>query len=53
MSDTNDFFFFKVALTIIEGYFINALFNVNLEFAGKFFKYLAMLLSHRIRERRK
>lgn len=27
-----------VDLTIIEGYFINALFNIHADFAGRFFK---------------
>jgi CRP-like cAMP-binding protein len=40
-----------VDLTIIEGYFVNALFNVNPAFAGRFFKYLATLLAYRIRAR--
>eukprot|EP01117_Protostelium_nocturnum_P002759 TRINITY_DN1367_c0_g1_i2.p1 TRINITY_DN1367_c0_g1~~TRINITY_DN1367_c0_g1_i2.p1 ORF type:complete len:1509 (+),score=632.54 TRINITY_DN1367_c0_g1_i2:215-4741(+) len=40
-----------VSLTIIEGYFINALFNIHADFAGRFFKYLATLLSFRIRDR--
>eukprot|EP01114_Cavostelium_apophysatum_P011920 TRINITY_DN2649_c0_g1_i2.p1 TRINITY_DN2649_c0_g1~~TRINITY_DN2649_c0_g1_i2.p1 ORF type:complete len:1487 (-),score=443.17 TRINITY_DN2649_c0_g1_i2:51-4511(-) len=40
-----------VELTIIEGYFINALMNVNQAFGARFFKYLAALLAARIRER--
>ena len=27
-----------VDLTIVEGYFINALFNIHADFAGRFFK---------------
>jgi hypothetical protein len=42
-----------VDITIVEGYFVNALFSVNLDFAGRFFKYLAAVLSIRIKERRK
>ena len=37
-----------VELTIIEGYYINALFNVNPGFAGRFYQYLSMVLAHRI-----
>lgn len=41
----------EVEVTIIEGYFINALINVDLGFGGRFFRYVAILLSHRVRER--
>ncbi|PRP77326.1 hypothetical protein PROFUN_05571 [Planoprotostelium fungivorum] len=47
ISDSDD----GVDLTIIEGYFINALFNIHADFAGRFFKYLATLISTRIRDR--
>jgi CRP-like cAMP-binding protein len=43
----------EVELTVIEGYYINALFNVNPQFAGRFYKYLAFLLAHRIKQRQK
>lgn len=68
LADTDD----GVDLTIIEGYFINAVFNINPGFAGRFFRcvpllcslavlclqlltcrYLAILIAHRVRERRK
>jgi len=41
----------ETSLTIVEGYYINALFNVNPAFAGRFFRYLAVLLANRIKER--
>lgn len=42
-----------VELTIIEGYYINALFNINPGFAGRFYKYMCFLLAHRIKLRQK
>ena len=41
----------EVELVIIEGYYINALFNLNVKFAGRFYKYLSYLLAHRIKMR--
>ncbi len=41
----------EVDLVIIEGYYINALFNINPEFAGHFYKYLCYSLAHRIKQR--
>jgi CRP-like cAMP-binding protein len=49
LADSDD----GVDVAIIEGYFINTLFNVNPRFAGRFFKYLAILLAYRIKERQK
>ena len=40
-----------VELVIIEGYYINALFNINVHFAGRFYNYLCYLLAHRIKQR--
>jgi CRP-like cAMP-binding protein len=40
-----------VDLTIIEGYFVKTLFGIDPSFAGRFYKYLAALLAHRIRLR--
>ena len=38
----------EVELVIIEGYYISALFNIDITFAGKFYKYLCYLLANRI-----
>jgi hypothetical protein len=40
-----------VDLIIIEGYYINALFNIDPQFAGHFYKYLCFSLAHRIKQR--
>jgi len=39
-----------VDVTIIEGYFINTLFTMDARFAGRFYRYLCVLMVYRIRE---
>ncbi|PRP88917.1 hypothetical protein PROFUN_00385 [Planoprotostelium fungivorum] len=41
----------QVELSILEGYFINILFGIRPEMAGRFYKHLANILQRRIRER--
>jgi len=41
----------EVELSILEGYFINILFGIRPEMAGRFYKHLANVLQRRIRER--
>jgi len=40
----------EVELTILEGYFINTLFAMDTGFAGRFFRYLSVVLRRRILE---
>jgi len=39
-----------VDLIVLEGYFINTLFTMNSEFAGRFYRYLSLVLKRRIQE---
>ena len=43
----------ETEIIVIEGYFLNGLFNLDISFAHRFFRYLCVLLVHRIHERRK
>lgn len=40
-----------VEVLLLEGYFINILFGIHPELAGRFYKYLATTLQRRIRSR--
>lgn len=48
ISDSED----GVDLTVVDGFFINALMSIKPHIGTNFFKYLAILLSFRIRQRR-